>query len=101
MNVSLLMLLFSLPIKEATIYSIATIFFSQLSKIVTIAVASGFARYDLTMLLFIVPAAIIGGLLGNKVRTILSPEKVTLVFQGVIILVLLINFYNGWRIIHL
>lgn len=99
-NVSLLMLLFSLPIKEATIYSIATIFFSQLSKLATIAITSGFARYDLTMLIFLVPAAIIGGLLGNKVRNILSPEKVTGVFQGVIILVLLINLYNGWQIIH-
>ncbi|MEO1768901.1 hypothetical protein JZO67_000840 [Enterococcus sp. 665A] len=99
-NVALLMLLFSLPIKDATLYSIATIFFSQLSKLVTIAVTSGFARYDLSMLAFLVPAAIIGGLLGSKVRTILSPEKVTLVFQGVIILVLLINCYNGWQIIH-
>lgn len=99
-NVSLLMLLFSMPIKEATIYSIATIFFSQLSKIVTIAFTAGFARYDLTMLAFVIPAAIVGGLLGAKASNILSPKKVTVVFQGVIILVLLINIYNGWQIIR-
>lgn len=98
-NVSLLMLLFSLPIKEATVYSICTIFFSQLAKLVTIAFATGFSRYDLTMLWFVIPAAIIGGLLGASVSNILSPKKVTIVFQGVIILVLLINLYNGYRLL--
>lgn len=98
-NVSLLMLLFSLPIKEATVYSICTIFFSQLAKLVTIAFSSGFSRYDLTMLWFVIPAAIIGGLLGANLSNMLSPKKVTLIFQGVIILVLLINLYNGYRLL--
>lgn len=98
-NVSLLMLLFSFPIKEATIYSIATIFFSQLAKIVTIAFGMGFGRYDLTMLFFVIPAAILGGLLGSRFNHLLSPKKVTLVFQAVIALVLLINVYNGWQIL--
>ncbi|KAF1303205.1 MULTISPECIES: sulfite exporter TauE/SafE family protein [Enterococcus] len=94
-NVSLLMLLFAMPIKEATVYSIGTILFSQLAKIVTIGSTTGFARYDLTMLAFIVPAAILGGLIGAKMSNLLSPKKVTLVFQGVILLVLFINIYNG------
>lgn len=93
-NVSLLMLMFALPIKEATVYSICTIFFSQLSKLVMIAATTGFARYDLTILYYIIPAAIIGGLLGAKLSNVLSPEKVTVVFQAVIILVLIINVYN-------
>lgn len=97
-NVSLLMLLFSLPIKEATVYSICTIFFSQLTKLATIALSSGFARYDLRMLLFVIPAAVCGGLIGARLSQVLSPQKVTTVFQGVIILVILINVYNGIRI---
>ena len=92
-NVSLLMLLFSFPIK------VATIFFSQLAKIVTIAFGTGFGRYDLTMLFFVVPAAILGGLLGSRFNHLLAPKKVTLVFQAVIVLVLLINLYNGWQIL--
>jgi uncharacterized membrane protein YfcA len=98
-NVSLLMLLFALPIKEATMYSICTIFFSQLAKLVTIAFASGFGRYDLNMLWFIVPAAILGGLLGAQFSNVLSEKKVTIVFQTVILLVLLINLYNGLQIL--
>ena len=98
-NVSLLMLMFALPIKEATVYSICTIFFSQLAKIVTIAGTTGFGLYDLKILWFVIPAAIVGGLLGAKVSTVLSSEKVTIVFQVVILLVLVINLYNGYQLL--
>lgn len=97
-NVSLLMLMFGLPIKDATVYSICTIFFSQFSKIITIALTTGFMRYDLTILYYVVPAAIVGGLLGAKMSRVLSPQRVTLVFQAVILLVILINLYNGWQL---
>lgn len=92
------MLLFSLPIKDATVYSICTIFFSQLAKLVTIEISTGFARYDLSMLFFVIPAAVIGGLVGARLSQVLSPKKVTVVFQAVIILVIIINLYNGIRI---
>ncbi|EGO8595661.1 sulfite exporter TauE/SafE family protein [Enterococcus faecalis] len=98
-NVSLLMLLFSLPIKEATVYSICTIFFSQLAKLLTITLTLGFSRYDLTILWVVIPAAVIGGLLGAKFSKVLSPEKVTIVFQGVVLLVLFINLYNGYHLL--
>lgn len=94
-NVSLLVLMFSFPIKEATVYSICTIFFSQLAKLVSIGLTTGFAVFDLSMLLYIVPAAIIGGFLGAHLSGIISANKVTTVFQSVIILVILINLYNG------
>lgn len=95
-NVSLLMLMFSMSIKEATVYSICTIFFSQLSKLITIAVTTGFERYNLTILLYIIPAAICGGLIGATLSKVLSTEKVIMVFRLVIIFVLLINVYNGF-----
>ncbi len=98
-NVSLLMLLFSISIKDATVYSICTILFSQFAKLLTIALTTGFSRYDLTILWFVIPAAIIGGLLGAKLSNVLSPEKVTIVFQSVILLVLFINLYNAYQIL--
>lgn len=98
-NVSLLMLLFSLPIKKATEYSICIIFFSQLAKLISVGTTEGYAYYDLTLLWFIVPAAIIGGLLGNKFSNILSAKSVTKVFQCMIFFILIINFYNAYRIL--
>ena len=97
-NVSLLILLFSLPIKEATVYSIGTIFFSQLAKLVTIASTSGFASFDLSVLPYIIVAAIIGGFLGAQFSGLLPSKKVGTVFQFVILLVLIINVYNGIKL---
>ncbi|MHC5268551.1 sulfite exporter TauE/SafE family protein [Enterococcus sp. LJL98] len=94
-NVSLLVLLFSMPIKEATVYSICTIFFSQLAKLVTIFLTTGYSVYDRSVLPYIIVAAMLGGFLGARFSGILSPKKVTLVFQAVILLVLLVNIYNG------
>ena len=98
-NVALLMLFFGMPIKEATVYSICTIFFSQLSKLATITLTTGLARYDVTMLYAIIPAAILGGFLGAYFSHLLSPKKVTSVFQFVILVVLAINLYNGYVIL--
>lgn len=97
-NVSLLILMFGLPIKEATVYSICTIFFSQLAKIITIFFASGFGRFDLVMLFYIVPAAIIGGFVGAKVSQSVPSKRVSQIFEAVILLVLVINLYNGFRL---
>lgn len=94
-NVSLLIFLFSMSIKEATIYSIAIILFSQASKILTIVATGSLMQYNLGMMLFIIPAAILGGVIGTRVSKILSPKSVTYVFQGVIIIVLLLNVYNA------
>lgn len=94
-NVSLLMLLFSMPIKEATLYSLCTIFFSQLSKIITIFATTDTSRYDFSIFWYVIPAAIIGGLLGAKFSNVLSPKRVTLVFQVIILLMIGINLFNG------
>ncbi|MGH2146883.1 sulfite exporter TauE/SafE family protein, partial [Enterococcus faecalis] len=58
-----------------------------------------FGFYDLKILWFVIPAAIVGGLLGAKTSAILSPQKVTIVFQIVIFLVLIINLYNGYQLL--
>ncbi|WP_034994116.1 sulfite exporter TauE/SafE family protein [Liquorilactobacillus vini] len=98
-NVALLMWMFGIKIKDATVYSICTIFFSQLSKILTIAFTTGFAKYDTSMLMYIIPAAIVGGLVGSRLSKVLSAEKVVIVFQLMILTVILINVYNGIEVL--
>lgn len=97
-NVALLMLLFNIPIKQATVYSIITIFFSQLTKVITIFVTVDMSRYDMNMLYYIIPAAILGGFLGSFVSGKVTDERVNQIYQWVIILVLIINIYNGWQV---
>lgn len=94
-NVALLMLCFGIPIKEATVYSIITIFFSQAAKLVTISQLTGFDRFDLSLLLYVISAAIIGGFVGATISGKVSSKRITQIYQVVIILVLLLNLWNG------
>ncbi|MCW6652940.1 sulfite exporter TauE/SafE family protein [Aerococcaceae bacterium NML210727] len=97
-NVALLMLCFGMPIKLSTVYSIIIIFASQLAKLVAIGFDTGFAVYELSVLFYIIPAAIIGGILGATLSKIMPDSKVSMVFNAVVLLVILINLYNGWQL---
>lgn len=97
-NVSLLILCFSMSFKQATVYSIVTIFFSQLSKLVSIQLNEGIFAYDLTFLLPIIPAAILGGFLGSKLNQQLDNDKISVLFQIITLGVIFLNIYNGFRL---
>src|SRR5699024_12582131 len=98
-NVAMLLLCFGMPIKSATVYSIITILFSQLAKILTIASTTGFGRYDLKLLYYVIPAAVIGGFLGALLSGRLKDQSVRRVYQVILFLVLCINGYNGIQIL--
>jgi len=94
-NVALLMLLFKIPIKEATVYSIITIFFSQLSRLFSIHLMTGFDRFDLTLLFWIIPAAVIGGLLGGSLSGIFSENRIMKIFKWTVSGIILLNIINS------
>lgn len=96
-NVAVLTLFFSMNVKESAVYSVAIIFFSQLSKLVTIFVSSGIQPYahQWKTLLFILPAAILGGIVGSKFNRKFEDKLIRKVFISVMILLILLNVYNG------
>lgn len=98
-NVSLLIFCFGLTLKEATVYSIITILFSQLAKLGEIGLSSGYGEFDLSWLWAIIPAAIIGGYIGGLLSGKLSEKVVSKVFISVVIVVILINLWNGLNLI--
>lgn len=98
LNVVLLMCLFSLDIKTATIYSVMTIFFSQLSKLSSIYLTKEYLNYDISYLWYIIPAAILGGYLGAFFSKKMSDNNVRKIYQFVIMGILLINIYNLWNL---
>lgn len=99
-NVALLIWCFAMPIKEAAIYSIVTIFFSQLSKLISIQMTTGYGVFDLKMVYYIVPAAIIGGLVGSIVSKKIKDKVVLIIYQVVIVGVIGLNFFNIVQIIR-
>lgn len=93
-NVALLIFVFSFDIKTATICSIITILFAQISKLLSVALSVNDKIYDLSMLPPMVIAAVAGGFLGSWLNKKLSEKTVEICFNGVQILVFLICTYN-------
>lgn len=93
-NVALLMLMFDMVIKDATAYSICIIFCSQFSKLLVLGITGQIYKYSGILLMFISLGSIVGGILGAKLSDILSGNKVHKLFQGMIIITILLNVYN-------
>lgn len=74
-NVVALMFFFSVPLKDAIVYSLMTEFFSQLAKLITISLNEGFFTYQLSYLWAIIPAAILGEYLGSLVNQKLPSQN--------------------------
>lgn len=90
-NVMVFVCLFSIGLKQATIYSLVTILFSQGTKLLSIALTTGFAKYDLSILAYIIPAALVGGIVGSYLNKELEEEKIKYIFNVSIVLIIVIN----------
>jgi len=98
-NVPILMILFGMPIKSATMYSIVIIFFSHFSRLVTLGFTVGYTYFDLSLLPFLVVAAAVGGLVGANLSRIFSEKTVKRAFIGALLAVIALNLFNGVVII--
>lgn len=98
-NVSLLMLMFGMPIKPATVYSICIILFAQAAKLLSLIVTHRIPVANLPTLVYIIPAAVIGGLIGSRLSHVLPANRVMLIFQTMLVVVIGINIYNGLRLL--
>lgn len=86
-NVALLIFVFSFPIKTAAFYSIITILFAQLSKLISIVMGVGFFSFNLSMLPPLIIGAILGGFIGAKLNKMLSEKTLICAFNVVQVMV--------------
>lgn len=96
-NTTFLVLLFSFTLKESAVYSVAIIFFSQLSQLVTIFTNNQFEPYKeyFPIVLIGMAVSVIGGIIGSKLNKKLSNKVITVIFSVVLSLVAVINVYNA------
>lgn len=99
-NVAVFIFFFSMDMKTATLYSIATILFSQASTLLTIATTSGFHQFDLTLLLYILPLAVLGGISGTKINHKASIKQITCIFNTVVSCLILLNILNAVMVLR-
>lgn len=102
-NVAALTLFFSMSVKDSAVYSVAIILFSQLSKLVTIFASSGIEPYahQWKTLIFILPAAILGGIIGSKFNRKFDDALIRKVFVAVMVLLVVLNVVNGINYLNL
>lgn len=94
LNVALMMLLFSFNMKEAAIYSIATIFFSQVSKLAILMLEGKIFEFDLKFIPFIIVSALIGGWIGTLINQELKSRNIERLYNLLMIVLLCISIYN-------
>lgn len=94
LNVALMMYLFYFSMKEASIYSIATIFFSQISKLMIVFIEGKIANFDLKFIPFIIVSAIIGGWIGTVINQKLKSRSIERLYNLLMIILLCISIYN-------
>ncbi len=94
-NVALLTLLFSFSMKDAAVYSVAVIFFSQLSNLITTYADTGFHGYDVKVLPVILPCAVAGGLIGAVLNRKCSEKAIRTIFTIAVSSVALLSLYNA------
>lgn len=95
-NVAILCMFLGLATKDAAVISIFIILLSQASKLTLIQIDSGFSAYNLQMLWYMIPAGILGGLIGSKLNRKLSENHINKIFKIMIMLIICINIYNAY-----
>lgn len=93
-NVALLMLVFSFEVKSAAVYSLLIILFSQASKLISVAVSTGFGSFTLNMLPAMVIGGSMGGFIGAYLNKRLTERVVSNCFLGIQAVVFGIAVYN-------
>lgn len=93
-NVAVFVVLFSCDIKTAAIYSLATIIFTQTSSLTTMYIANGFKDFDLRLLIFAIPAALLGGFIGTKYNKQADEKTIERLFRFTTAGVVILNIYN-------
>lgn len=94
-NVAFVVLFFSMTVKEAAIYSVGTIFFSQLSKLITLGVTHTIPKCSILNLAVAIICAVAGGILGAKMNKKGNEKVIKTIFTIVVALIALVNFYNA------
>ncbi len=93
-NVALIIYLFSVSTKTATVCSLVTILFAQISKLTTVALTTGFADFDLSIAPVMIAGAILGGFIGAGFNKKCEESTVEKAFNCVQLLVLGITIFN-------
>ena len=94
-NVAFLLLFFSMTMKDAAVYSVGIILFSQLAKLITTAITDSIPQFNYYILIFAVIAAVLGGILGAMMNKKSNEKTIKIVFTIVVSCVAVVSLCNA------
>ena len=96
-NITVLLLMFSLAVKDGAVYSISIVFFCQLSNLIALFINNQFKPYYdyFPLVICAVVAGVLGGIIGSTLNKKMSKKTVRIIFSLVMIFVFSINAYNA------
>lgn len=81
LNVSLLVIFFGYTMKESSVYSVATVFFSQITKIISIVVTQQYLEFDLSLVPWLIIVGIVGGYYGTRINQRISNATIEKIYD--------------------
>lgn len=97
MNLAVLLYFFLMDTKQAAVNSILVILLSQLASLGMTLVTATVPDFAWSVLAAMASAGILGGVVSAKLQKKLTAEKVDVLFQILLIVVLLVCLYNGLK----
>lgn len=98
-NLVVLFYFFSMTSKQAAMYSIYIIMFSQTASLVSAVVQRRVPDFAVPMLLVMMACGILGGLVGSRLNKKIDNRAVDHLFIGLMAVIIVINIYNIYRYI--
>ncbi len=94
LNTAIFITLFSFGVKPAIVYSLATIVFSQVSKLITILATTNLGDLDLQALIYIIPTSLLGAIVGTIINRHLSVSKIKVIYNITLFCVIISLLFN-------
>lgn len=96
-NLVVLFYFFSMETKQAALYSIYVIMFSQISSLLSTVLKGNVPPFEPGILLIMIACGILGGLVGSRINKKIENKTVDKLFMGLMGIIICINIYNIFR----
>lgn len=96
-NLVVLFYFFSMETKQAAMYSIYVIMFSQISSLCSTILKGNTPHFEPVILIMMIACGILGGIVGSRINKRIDSRKVDKLFMGLMGVIICINIYNIFR----
>ena len=94
LNVSLLVIFFGYSMKQASVYSVATVFFSQIAKILTLLIGQQYEVFDLSLVPWLILVGIVGGYYGTQINQRISSATIGKIYNVFMVGMCALTIFN-------